>query len=259
MNKSYYAIIPANIRYDDDISPNAKLLYGEITALCNEKGYCWASNSYFADLYGVSNKSVSRWIGQLIKKEYIYSEMIYKESGEIEKRYLYIGHAPKKDKDIDSGGMDKNVHRYGQECPEGMDKNVHRGMDKNVPDNNTSTNTTINTTVYSTTQNAVVNTNIKLIQEKTHLKLTNNMKKIARTWNEDKLIKAINIFLDKGGEYFSLLEKIYKNDGNFKEKHNHKGYKSKKTKFHNFNETFQKYSSDELDEIIRKSQREKFK
>ncbi|WP_024622122.1 helix-turn-helix domain-containing protein [Metaclostridioides mangenotii] len=35
--------------------------------------------------------------------------------------------------------------------------------------------------------------------------------------------------------------------------------KPKKTKFHNFNETFQKYSSDELDEIIRKSQREKFK
>ncbi|MCR1953337.1 helix-turn-helix domain-containing protein [Clostridioides mangenotii] len=34
---------------------------------------------------------------------------------------------------------------------------------------------------------------------------------------------------------------------------------SKKTKFHNFKETFQKYSPDELEEIIRKSQREKFK
>jgi DnaD/phage-associated family protein len=36
-------------------------------------------------------------------------------------------------------------------------------------------------------------------------------------------------------------------------------YKPKKTKFHNFNETFQKYSPEEMDEIIRKSQREKFK
>ena len=35
--------------------------------------------------------------------------------------------------------------------------------------------------------------------------------------------------------------------------------KPKKTKFHNFNETFQKYSPEEMDEIIRKSQREKFK
>ena len=48
--KSYYAIIPANVRYDPDLTPNAKLLYGEITALTNDKGYCWASNNYFANL-----------------------------------------------------------------------------------------------------------------------------------------------------------------------------------------------------------------
>ncbi|WP_024622210.1 helix-turn-helix domain-containing protein [Metaclostridioides mangenotii] len=36
-------------------------------------------------------------------------------------------------------------------------------------------------------------------------------------------------------------------------------YKPKKTGFHNFEESFKQYSSDELDEIIRKSQREKFK
>ena len=35
------------------------------------------------------------------------------------------------------------------------------------------------------------------------------------------------------------------------------GYK--KTKFHNFNETFTQYSAEELDRIIEKSQREKFR
>ena len=32
----YYAIIPADVRYDDGIPPNAKLLYGEISALIGD-------------------------------------------------------------------------------------------------------------------------------------------------------------------------------------------------------------------------------
>lgn len=79
IHRSYYAIIPANIRYDTSVTPNAKLLYGEITALCNERGYCWASNEYFANLYGVSKVSISKWISQLVESGYINSIIEYKE------------------------------------------------------------------------------------------------------------------------------------------------------------------------------------
>lgn len=65
MHRHYYAIIPANVRYDKDLTPNAKLLYGEITALCNEKGYCWAGNGDIAELYGVSKESASKWFKEL--------------------------------------------------------------------------------------------------------------------------------------------------------------------------------------------------
>lgn len=90
MQKSYYAIIPADVRYSD-LTPNAKLLYGEITALCNEKGYCWASNDYFSDLYGTSKETISRWISQLRKYSFIDVTMTYrKDSKEIDKRIITL-------------------------------------------------------------------------------------------------------------------------------------------------------------------------
>ena len=91
MKKSYYAIIPANVRYDKDLTDGAKLLYGEITALCNEKGYCWASDTYFMDLYKVSRSTIQRWFHQLESKGYIKRVIKYKDgTKEIEQRYTYL-------------------------------------------------------------------------------------------------------------------------------------------------------------------------
>jgi len=67
---NFYAIIPASVRYDETLMPNAKLLYGELTAMCNAEGFCWAENSYFAGLYSVSIYTISRWISQLEKGGY---------------------------------------------------------------------------------------------------------------------------------------------------------------------------------------------
>lgn len=124
VKRSYYAIIPANVRYDKELTPNAKLLYGEITALCNEKGYCWAGNSYFADLYSVSNKSISKWVNQLISKRYITTEIKYKDgTKQILHRYLRIANTP----------MEEMFHTYPKDVP--------YPMEEKVKDNNTSNNT----------------------------------------------------------------------------------------------------------------------
>lgn len=124
MERAYYAIIPANVRYDKDLQPNAKLLFAEITALCNDKGYCWASNQYFAELYNASLPSVKRWINALVDKKYIYRKLIYKpNSKEVEKRLLMLHPSI------------KNDTRWGQKCTEPQFKNDTTPGIKNDTDN----------------------------------------------------------------------------------------------------------------------------
>lgn len=78
---SYYAVIPANVRYAK-ICAGAKLLYGEITALCNLKGYCWATNEYFSTLYGANIRTISRWVSFLEDKGFIIVD-VNKQKGNI--------------------------------------------------------------------------------------------------------------------------------------------------------------------------------
>ena len=97
-NPNYYAVIPANVRYAD-ITPNAKLLYGEITALTDKNGICTATNDYFSKLYNVSKVSISKWIKELTDNNFITNEIIYKEgTKEILNRYLRIYQNKKKNK-----------------------------------------------------------------------------------------------------------------------------------------------------------------
>ena len=88
---NYYAILSAEVRYDNRLRPNVKLLYAEITALCNMNMECFASNRYFSELYGKSKGSISGWISELVKYGYISAEYTYKEgTKEIEYRYIKI-------------------------------------------------------------------------------------------------------------------------------------------------------------------------
>ena len=111
----YYAVIPASVRYDTSIPANAKLLYGEISALLNADGFCFASNQYFADLYSVTIKSISRLISLLEQAGYIRCQIEKDKSGKVACRKIYLQ---------DTKPVDKNVYTPRQNCGGGMDKNV---------------------------------------------------------------------------------------------------------------------------------------
>jgi hypothetical protein len=112
MNKpNYYAILPSTIRYDENLKPNVKLLYAEITALCNMNGECFASNRYFAELYGKSKGTISGWVSDLVKAGYVKIEYTYKkDSRQIEHRYIKIiaGAIPEKLNDLYDKSLKSN-------------------------------------------------------------------------------------------------------------------------------------------------------
>lgn len=86
----YYAIIPADVRYDDRIPANAKLLYGEVSALIGASGFCYASNQYFARIYGMSVDSISRLFKKLEDNGYIKREIEKDRSGQVVRRKIYL-------------------------------------------------------------------------------------------------------------------------------------------------------------------------
>lgn len=121
---SYYAIIPADVRYDKQLPQGAKLLYSEITALSNKNGYCWASNDYFAKLYSVSIGTIKSWLKCLEDNSYIHRVIKYKSgSKEVEQRFISL--APR-----------------SENLPPSVRKLTHP-RSENCPDNNTSTNKNI--------------------------------------------------------------------------------------------------------------------
>jgi len=87
-HNNYWGILPANVRYSTLVCANAKLLYTELTALTHERGYCWATNEYFAKLYEVKKGTISCWFSQLRKAGFITIEVTSKEKGYDRKIYL---------------------------------------------------------------------------------------------------------------------------------------------------------------------------
>ena len=100
---NYYAVIPAEVRYSKKLTPNAKLLYAEITALCNMNGKCKASTQYFCRLYEVSRVSIQKWLKNLEDNNYIKRVNIYKpHSKQIEARVITLVNIPTKEKFTDN-------------------------------------------------------------------------------------------------------------------------------------------------------------
>lgn len=140
---SYYSILTANVRYDNELKANEKLLFSEITALSNRNGYCHANNNYFANLYNVSKTSISNWINHLKERGYLKVEMI-KDGKEIKERRLFPISTPIKE----------NFNTPSKNIYEGNKEKFNSPIKENFKENITSINTTSKNKVLSDAQHS---------------------------------------------------------------------------------------------------------
>lgn len=116
---SYFSVLPADVRYDQTISANAKLVYSEISALIGPEGFCYASNAFLADNYGFTEEAVSRMITKLIKAGYIIRELDKDASGQIIRRRLYLRASVP-----DGRGIDPKINTPQPKNQEGIDQTI---------------------------------------------------------------------------------------------------------------------------------------
>lgn len=122
---SYWAVLTADVRYAQGLPASAKLLYAEISSLTDSRGYCFASNSYFERLYGISDRTVQRLLRLLEQEGFIRIE---DDSGGNEHRKIYGGVNPMRQT------PDKNVGGPRQKCRGSPDKNVGENKKENKKD-----------------------------------------------------------------------------------------------------------------------------
>ena len=138
MDKEYInfinVILPTSILGDNNLTPLERLLLIIILSLCKQKGYCWATNEYFAKLFNVRKQTISKSISSLSKNNYIELKFDNSEKNN-SKRIIQISEALTK---IISGikenmntSVNKNLNQYNNKKKNIINKIYTRDEDGN--------------------------------------------------------------------------------------------------------------------------------
>lgn len=254
-----FTTVPNYILNDIRLSYKAVGVYVQILQYRNTGKhivYVKSLSNYRVDKKG----SVTNAINELIKYGYLVKIQLRNEKGHI-KGLKYI---------VKSKPIEFSTFQPKANFPLSDNRISEKRMSENQPlkikYNKNKIDNKENIYTTQSVENQLVVENINLIIENTNLKvLSDNMKKKVVKWDKDRLIKTIEIFNNQDGMYFSLLEKIYKDNNNFIPKHNSNSLQGQninsqifKTRFHNINESFRNYDPVELEKLLLESQRGKF-
>lgn len=133
-HRSAFAVIQAPVLYSKQLNDAEKIIYGHISNLCNEFGYCYATNHYLAELSGKSLAAIKRAIKKLTDLNFI--EIHHFSKGKQDERQITLRQFPKS---VDKGGGSKTSHpQLKNELPGGS-KMSHRIIKEEYSNKNTTT------------------------------------------------------------------------------------------------------------------------
>ena len=139
---AFWAVIPASVLFSEDLRPNAKLLYGVVTLLQESSGYCYASNRYLANLFGLQPETITGLLNNLVEAKLIATDVVRNPlTNEVLQRRIWTvaqmpAIIPPSPKNIGEGSSKK----IGEPSP----KNFGDPPRKKSEENNTSNTSTSN-------------------------------------------------------------------------------------------------------------------
>ena len=243
-----YTTVPNYILNDTRLTYKAVGVYVQILQYRNtgkHKVYIKSLANYRTD----KKSAVSSAINELIETGYVTKHQLRNEKGHIKGVKYIIRSKPLINVEIPTSQPKADFPT--SENPKSDNQPLKIKYYKNK------INKKKNITTQSEDKPLVVDKNelVDLIESKTHLLLdSKNKKDKVSKWNKDRLLKAIEIFIDREGQYFTLLEKIYKDDKNFAPTGNGSVGTVRKTSYHNINESFRDYTPAELKNQIKENQ-----
>lgn len=111
MNENYN-IVTDEVLLDKNLKANARLLFIKLHNLSQSKGYCFATNRYLGELFGLTQSSISKLISDLKKAGYIKIEIIRGElTNEIIERRIFITKKSSKKSERTAKKVNKNLEK----------------------------------------------------------------------------------------------------------------------------------------------------
>ena len=139
---AFWAVIPASVLFSEQLRPNAKLLYGVVTLLQESSGYCYASNRYLGNLFGLQPDTITGLLNNLVDAGLISTDVVRDPlTNEVQERRIWTvaqipSIIPPSPKNIGEGSPKK--------IREASPKNLGDPPRKKSEENNTSINNTSN-------------------------------------------------------------------------------------------------------------------